>query len=190
MTTNYTSNKLICIAGLAGAGKSTVSSIFKDCGFEYIRFGQIVIDEVKKRGLIINEKNERKVREELRRKHGMAAMAKLNKGKIKKLLKTKNVVADGLYSFDEYKILKREFPNQLLVIAVYAPPNLRYKRIKKRLERGLTQEEAISRDYAEIEKLDKGGPIAMADWTIVNTGTKKDLFNQTHEAIKKLNIKK
>ena len=35
--------------------------------------------------------------------------------------------------------------------------------------RPFTMKEAEKRDYAEIEKLDKGGSIAMADYTLVNT---------------------
>jgi dephospho-CoA kinase len=36
--------------------------------------------------------------------------------------------------------------------------------------------EAEQRDYAEIENVEKGGPIAIADYTIVNDGTRKGLF--------------
>lgn len=172
--------KLVCIAGLAGAGKSTVASMFVEKGFSYIRFGQIVLDEVIKRNLAINEQNERLVREELRKKHGTAAMAKLNIPIIKKKLKNNNVIADGLYSFDEYKLLKKEFKDIMILVAVYAPPKLRYKRLSARksdvnekntkaLFRKYSNADAKARDYAEIENLDKGGPIAMADYTILNT---------------------
>jgi dephospho-CoA kinase len=35
-----------------------------------------------------------------------------------------------------------------------------------------------SRDRAEIEKLNKGGPIAMADITLVNEGSLEELLQQ------------
>ena len=35
----------------------------------------------------------------------------------------------------------------------------------------LTPKQANERDHAEIENLEKGGPIAMADYTIVNEFT-------------------
>lgn len=173
--------KFVCVSGMSGAGKSVVADYFVKKGYQFVRFGQITLDEVKKRGLKPTEKNERKIREAVRKKHGMAAFAKLNYPKFRRLLKKGNVVVDGLYSWAEYKYLKDKFDKNMFLIAVYAPPNLRYERISKRTmpkndtdlrHRPFTKKEAKARDYAEIENLDKGGPIAMADYTILNT---KDL---------------
>jgi len=75
----------------------------------------------------------------------------------------------------------------MIVIAVYAPPQLRYERISKRISnkfdkklrnRPFTIKEAKARDYAEIENLEKGGPIAMADYTILNPEDLKFLMKQ------------
>ena len=96
--------KIICVVGMAGAGKSLVADELVKQGFEYLRFGQITLDEVKARGLEPNEENERKIREEFRKKHGMGAFATLNIPKIDELLKKSDVVVDGLYSWSEYKI--------------------------------------------------------------------------------------
>jgi len=181
-------NKIVCIVGMCGAGKSVVSDYFTQKGYQFVRFGQIVLDEIKKRKLIPNEKNERKIREDIRKKYGMGAMAILNLPKFKKLLKKGNVIGDGLYSFDEYKILKKEFGKNLIIVAVFAPPKLRYERISKRTifkrdtnlrNRPFSKNEAKKRDFAEIENLDKGGAIAMADYTILNTGTMKELLTDT-----------
>jgi len=171
-------NKVVCITGLCGAGKSVLSDYFLKNGYQYIRFGQIVIDEVAQRGLEVNETNERMVREELRVTHGMAAFAILNLPKIEEMLTESNVIADGLYSFEEYKVLKEKFGDDLAVIAIYAPPKMRYERLANRKvvagdtnirNRPLTADEARSRDLSEIEKLNKGGTIAMADYTVLNT---------------------
>jgi dephospho-CoA kinase len=186
-------SKLVCIAGLPGSGKSVASDFFVAKGFQYLRFGQIVLDEVMKKGLEISEPNERKVREELRKKYGMAAMAILNLKKFKELLKKGDTIGDGLYSFEEYKVLKKEFGKNFITIAVYAPPEVRYKRLSTRVlsagdkvarDRSYTREEAESRDYAELEKLNKGATIAMADYTILNT---KDLeyFNKQLNEVEK-----
>ena len=88
---------------MPGSGKSIVSDFFVEKGFQYVRFGQITLDEVVKRKLPLNEKSERAVREEIRKKHGMAAFAILNYPKFKKILNAGNVIADGLYSWSEYK---------------------------------------------------------------------------------------
>lgn len=192
-------NKIVCIAGLCGAGKSVVSDFFVSNGFQYVRFGQITLDEVKRRGLEPNEINERLIREEVRRIHGMGAYAILNLPKFKELIGKGDVIADGIYSFEEYKILKEHFGEEMVVITVYAPPKLRYERISSRImgaddkdlrNRPFGKEEAKSRDYAEIENLNKGGTIAMADYTILNTRDLKFLEDQVKEIFEEINLSK
>ena len=160
-----------------------------------MRFGQITLDIVKERGLEPNEANEKIVLEEVRREHGMDAYAKLNIPKFDEVLKSKNLVADGLYSWSEYKYLKNYYGDRLTVVAVFAPPELRYERISSRVSdatdtdlrnRPFTKEDAKQRDYNEIEKVEKGGPIAMADYTILNIGTKKEYLKQIEEIYKKI----
>jgi dephospho-CoA kinase len=189
-------NKIICIVGMPGAGKSTVSDEIVKQNFTYLRFGQITLDKIKEKGLEINESNEKKIREDFRKKYGMGAFAILNIPKIDNLLKESNVVADGLYSWSEYKILKEKYGDAMYVVAVYAPPKLRYERLKNRnIEndpeqrfRSLTEKEAKARDYAEIENLEKGGPIVMADFTIVNTGTINELKENINKILSELNL--
>ncbi len=173
------SNKIICVVGMTGSGKSIVSDELKKQNFSFLRFGQITLDKIKKDGLELNEENEKKIREGFRKEHGMAAFAIINILQLDRLLKDSNVVVDGLYSWSEYKVLKEKYGDSIYVIAVYAPPKLRYQRLKDRSAendhqqrfRPFTEKEAEARDYAEIENIEKGGPIAMADFTIVNTGT-------------------
>jgi dephospho-CoA kinase len=165
--------------GMAGSGKSVVSDELKKQGFSFLRFGQITLDKIKERGLELNEENEKKIREGFRKEHGMAAFAILNIPKLNRLLRDLNVVVDGLYSWSEYKVLREKYGDSIYVIAVYASPKLRYQRLKDRSAendsqqrfRPFTEKEAEARDYAEIENIEKGGPIAMADFTIINTDT-------------------
>lgn len=176
-------HKIVFIVGMAGSGKSIVSDQLVKEGFSYVRFGQIVINEIKKSGLEINEANEKAVREELRKEYGMGALATLNMEKFDEFLKTSNVVGDGLYSWTEYKILKEKYGDAMHVLAVYAPPSLRHERLEHRVAqsdadsrfRSIPKEKSKSRDYAEIEGIEKGGPIAMADFTIINTETVEDV---------------
>lgn len=189
------SNKIICVVGMAGAGKSLVADELVKQGFEYLRFGQITLNEVKRRGIEANENNEREIREEFRKRYGMGAFATLNLSKIDELLKKgTGVVIDGLYSWSEYKILKEKYGEAMYVVAVYASPKLRYARLKNRSIEGdynqrfrsLTEKESKNRDYAEIENIEKGGPIAMADFTIVNTGTIDELKIEVEKILKQI----
>lgn len=186
-------NKIICIVGMTGSGKTVVSNIFVEKGYQYLRFGQITLDEVKRRiGLKSDPELERKIREDFRKKYGPAAFAILNKEKIDKLIKKGNVVIDNLSSWSEYKYLKNKYGNGLKVIAVQCSPDIRYKRLiarkkidKKMINRPFSIKDAKKRDYDEIEKIEKGGPIVMADFTILNIGTVNDLKAKTNEAILK-----
>ena len=166
--------KLIAIVGMAGSGKSELANLFEENSFTIIRFGEITDEILIKKGLEINEENEKKARENLREKHGMAAYAKLNFEKIEDAFKKNHVVIDGLYSWEEYLFLKEKF-RHIITLAVYAPPDARYERLVDRKVRPLIKEQSRKRDVKEIENLNKSGPIAMADYTIFNVGTLFDL---------------
>ena len=177
------SMKLVSIVGMTGAGKSEVSRVFERNGFTRIRFGDLTDEEMKKRGLEPNEKNERFIRELLRQEHGLAAYAKLNQPRIEQALRGSDVVIDGLYSWEEYIYLKGRYGENLYLVAVWSSPKTRYARLTSRSSRLLTLEEATSRDRAEIENTDKGGPIAMADFTIINESSLENLKREAARII-------
>jgi dephospho-CoA kinase len=176
--------RVVALVGMPGSGKSEVAKVFEKNGFKTIRFGDITDEEVKKRGLELNEENAKSVREEMRLRHGMAAYAILNLPRIETALKSSNVVLDGLYSWEEYKYLTRKLDKNFEIIAIWAPPRLRYSRLQRRKIRPLSPQQAKARDFAEIENVNKGGPIAMADYTIKNDSTLESLIDQAVHIIK------
>jgi dephospho-CoA kinase len=178
--------KVVSIVGMTGAGKSEVARLFEENGFARIRFGDVTDEEIKKRGLGLTEENERYIRELLREKYGMSAYARLNLPKINSALKQSDVVIDGLYSWEEYTFLKTHYGEDFCVVAVWASPRTRYARLTGRLNRGLTLEEAASRDKAEIENINKGGPIAMAEFTIINESSLENLEAEAKRIISAL----
>jgi len=189
-----TKNKLICLVGMPGSGKTEVSNyLSKKRDFGYFRFGQPVLDKVKESGQTSSEKLEREIREGLRREYGMAALAILNEKTIEMLLTKGHVLGDGLRSYEEYIYLKERFPESLKVIYVFTSPYIRYQRLTKRGERhgidknlkyrSFTLDEAVARDRAEIEGLHIGGTIAMADFTLLNTATKENLYTQIDKVL-------
>jgi len=178
--------KIVAIVGMAGSGKSEVARIFERNGFIRIRFGDVTDEEIEKRGLELNEKNERYIREFLRQEYGMSAYAQLNLQRIDSALKHSNIVVDGLYSWEEYTFLKTHYGENFYVAAVWSSPKTRYSRLSIRSNRKLTPEEADSRDRAEIENTNKGGPIAIADFTIINESSLDNLAEQTEKIISRL----
>ncbi|UCG55514.1 MAG: AAA family ATPase, partial [Dehalococcoidia bacterium] len=97
--------EIVAIVGMTGAGKSEVARFFEENGFKKVRFGDITDKEIKEQGLEFSEKNERRIREQLRQNYGMAAYAMLNLSRIDLALKKTPVVIDGLYSWEEYSFL-------------------------------------------------------------------------------------
>jgi len=116
----------------------------------------------------------------------MEAYARLNRPRIDSARKHSNVVIDGLYSWEEYTFLKACYRDSFFVVAVWASPGTRYTRLVTRPDRRLTLEAAISRDQAEIENSHKGGPIAMADFTIINESSMENLVKDTGLVISRL----
>jgi dephospho-CoA kinase len=176
-------NKVVAIVGMCGTGKSDATEWFVERGWQRIYFGQVTMDELKERGLEKNEKNERSIREELRRNHGPAAFAKLLLPSIERAAEEGPTILDGLYSWSEYKCLKQHFGDDITVAAIITDRSVRYERLTTREIRPLTYEEAESRDYAEIENLEKGGPISIADRFILNNGDVEALNAQVSALI-------
>lgn len=168
-------NNIIAIVGMPGSGKSEAGVFFKEKGWEVLRFGAVIDEGLQIEGLPWTPENNVYFREKIRKELGMAAVAVRMLPKITAAVESgSNVILDGLYSWEEYTTLKEQFPD-LVLLCLYASPEIRYERLATRKERVWTKEESRERDISEIENLNKGGPIAIADYLIKNEGTTKEL---------------
>jgi dephospho-CoA kinase len=179
---------VIAIVGMPGAGKSISCQHLAKKGYPILRFGDQTDIGLKELGLPFNEANERRYRENLRKELGMAAYAiKIEPRLRQALAQAPIVILDGLYSWEEYLYLKERFPN-LYLLCIYARPSIRYQRLAKRKVRPFSLAESRARDIAELENLNKGGPIAIADYLVKNNKQTKKLFaklDDTLDLIKK-----
>ncbi len=168
--TKVSAPSILFIVGMSGAGKSTCIDYLATKNIPSVYFGGVVVEETKRRhNGETSETWEKIVREEFRAKDGMAAIALRIIPKIEELLKTHDkVVADGLYSWSEYKVVKQHFGDKCLIVAITAPRKTRHERLAHRPIRPLNEAEVTAREYAEIENIEKGGPIANADYTVNN----------------------
>ena len=192
MTTNLDSSHkrtILAFVGMPGAGKTEAVIHLQKKGIPFVRFGDLTDEALHHQNLPITPENEKHYREEIRQELGMAAYAIKAEPKLRAILEHGSIVAiDGLYSWEEYKYLHERFP-ELKVIFIYAEPRVRYERLSKRPVRPFTHEEARSRDIAEIEKLHKGGSIAIADYLIVNNSSDMgDLHKKLEELFEKLGV--
>ena len=180
--------KIIALVGLAGSGKSSAVEYLTEKGFPKIYFGGVIYKAMDEAGIEKTWDNQQKFREEIRRREGKDFVIKRVIKNIHDLINAgqNKIVLDGLYTWSEYKFLKHEFPGQVVVIAIVTPKYLRYQRMAKRLERPMQPHEVDQRDWSEIENLEKGGPIAIADYFIINDGSLEQLHQKidaaTHDA--------
>ena len=180
-------NKLIAVVGMAGSGKSIATDYLEKNNWKKIYFGGVTYRLMEEQGIERTEdgESEKKFREELRKKYGKECYAKILEPEIREALEKQDVVLDGLYSWYEYTFLKEKFDN-IKLICIVTDKELRYERISKRVDRPFKRDDAITRDLSEIENLYKGGPIAYADYYILNNGTIDDYYNRLEEILKEI----
>lgn len=164
-------NKIVAVVGMCGSGKTVAVNEFEKRGWTKIYFGEATFIKMKELGLEINEENERIVREQLRASGDKGIYARIFLPEIEKAFKKGNVVIESLYSWSEYKIVKEKFGDAFEVLCIATDAPLRRERLKSRVFRPMDVEASISRDYAEIENIEKGGPIGIADHYILNNTT-------------------
>lgn len=179
-------NKLYAVVGMSGTGKSIVTDYLESIGYTKLYFGGITYKLMEEQGIErdVAGKNEKEFREKLRKEHGKECYAKLLEPDITKSIKENNVVLDGLYSWYEYQYLIERFPDMKL-ICVVTDKAIRYERVGKRPDRPFDLEAIKYRDISEIENLYKGGPIAFADYYILNNGNIEDEIEQTKKILEK-----
>lgn len=184
--------KIIAFVGMPGSGKGTCTDhLHETYGWRVVHFGKMVYEEVQRRGLDI-VKDEAFVREDMRKQEGKDVLAKHAARKVQGLISEgeKIIVLDGLYSWTEYKYLVSEFGDKLIVVAITAPKRLRHERAINRQDsqRQYTLDQLVEREYREIENIEKGGPIAYADYTIVNDTTPEDMMDKLSHILKEEHI--
>ena len=182
--------KIVAIVGMSGSGKSVAVDHLTDKGYPKVYFGGMIYKEMEKRGIIRTEdgESEKKFREEIRATEGKDWVVRQVIEETKDLIAAgqKRIVLDGVYSWTEYKILKHEFPKNLTFIAVVVDKKLRYQRVAHRPGRAFDSTAIRERDRSEIENLEKGGPIAAADYYILNNGTIENMTKRIDEILREI----
>lgn len=176
--------KILAFVGLTGSGKSTAVEHFTKKGYPRVYFGGVIYQAMEEAGIPKGEENEKQFRLDIREREGQDFVVKRIIDQINKLADTgqHRIVADGVYTWDEYKALKHEFPGEVVVVAIITTKHIRYQRLTERFyDRPQSESISAQRDNNEIEKLQKGGPIAMADFFISNDSSEDELFRKLDE---------
>ena len=184
--------KIIAVVGMSGSGKSVIVDHLTRKGYPKVYFGGMIYKEMEKRGIERTEdgESEKKFREEIRATEGKDWVVNQVIKETKDLIGAgqKRIVLDGVYSWTEFKTLKKEFPKALTFIAVVVDKKIRYERVANRPGRSFDSVAIRERDRSEIENLEKGGPIVAADYYILNNGSIEDAEKRTDEILKEIDF--
>lgn len=182
--------KILAFVGLAGAGKSSVVDYLAQKGYPKVYFGGIIYKAMEEAGIEITWESQARFREEIREREGKDFVAKRVIKEVHDLINAgqHRILLDGLYTWSEYKILRHEFAGEMTVVAIVTPKRLRKRRLANRPERAMTSQEVDERDWAEIENLEKGGPIAIADYYLNNDKSIETLHSDLDMLLKDLDF--
>lgn len=190
--TNSKDTQILAIVGMSGSGKSVIVDYLTEHSIPKVYFGGMIYKEMEKRGIerTPNGESEKHFRQMIRETEGADWVVRQAIAETKDLISAgqKRIVLDGVYSWTEYKTLKHEFPGIITFIAVVADKNLRYERVAKRPVRPFDSKAIRERDLSEIENLEKGGPIAAADYYLLNNSTVDNLYSQLKSTLNQINF--
>lgn len=184
--------KVVCVVGMPGSGKTTVAKVAESMNIFTITTGNIIREEIKRRGLEYTEANDRKMAAWF---HQYGKERELIRRVVDKILDSGSpdpILIEGLRSPEQINELKKRLRGEeLSILAVHCSPELRYKREKSRPR-------FVKDGYRFIKRRDRdelakglGNLIVMADYMIVNDKSFKS-FKQTvkDKLIQVLNIKR
>jgi dephospho-CoA kinase len=166
--------RLIGLTGTNGAGKGEVAAYFTKKGYPYFSLSDLIREELQKAGKKESRNNLIKMGNQLREKYGPDILAK----RIMNIITSKAII-DSIRNPKEIEYLKKQ--EKFILLAVDAPPELRYERVKKRgrEESASTLQEFIKKEAEEMTNREKAQQLQscmkMADYFITNDSSLEDL---------------
>lgn len=179
--------RIIAFAGMPCSGKTEAVQFAKQMNIPVIRMGDMVWDEVKNRGLPLNDKNVGNVADQMRQEFGKDIWAKKTLEKITSFEKLDCIVIDGIRNIEELDTFKMKLGKDFIIIAIAASDETRKKRF---LQRGREDDSMNLQDLEERDKRELrwglGTVIASADIVVSNEGNLDDLRNEIQKILEKI----
>ena len=159
--------KLIVVAGMPGAGKEEFLNVARDMDIPFLRMGDLVRELYPKRGDEDRDLTLGQFANIERERHGYNIWAK----RALERMSGDIYLIDGCRSMDEV-MAYRSLSDDVNIIAIHAPPRIRYDRLVKR------QRDDAPRNVEEFDARDSremgwglANVIALSDHLIVNDGS-------------------
>ncbi len=166
--------RLIGLTGTNGAGKGEVAAYFTKKGYSYFSLSDIIREELQKAGKKESRNSLIKMGNQLRENYGPDILAK----RIMNIITSKAII-DSIRNPKEIEYLKKQ--KKFILLAIDAPPELRYERVKKRgrEESASTLQEFIKKEAEEMTNREKAQQLQScmkrADYFITNDSSLEDL---------------
>lgn len=170
---------IIGITGHPGSGKDAAAEYFVSHGFRLMSGGDFVREIMRKEGLPTDREHVHEFFKKMRSIHGNVYPAH----EIVKNI-TGNTVTSGIRNMAEVNIFRKEFGKDFILLAIDAPLEMRYERVRNRSREGDDISFELFKEQEDRERnMDSGthevdNVIAAADAAILNTGTKEELFTK------------
>jgi dephospho-CoA kinase len=163
--------KLIAFVGMPGSGKSEASTVARIMKIPVVSMGDVVREEAARRGLPPTDENIGGTGTALRRDEGMDIIAKNCVPRIRQMDKDL-VVIDGIRNIEEVNYFKKQFGSDFKLIAIHAPFNTRFERLKKRARSDdMTGIEELKRRDQREKSWGLEKAMELSDVTLNNTGS-------------------
>jgi dephospho-CoA kinase len=174
---------IIGVIGSIGSGKDLVSRYLKKkYDFGIVHMGNIVRELTEKEKLPLTRENLRETQEKYHRKYGDDYVINIA---MKKAKKYKNANITGIRTPTQARIPKQKGAK---IILIEAKAKIRFQRAKKRRRTGFCKTLAgfKHQESEETKFFDLKKTYSYADFKVNNNGTKKQLFLQIDNIMKKL----
>ena len=166
--------KILAFVGMPASGKSEASSVLKNHGITVINMGDVIREEVVRRGLESTDANTGGVGTDLRENEGKDAVA------IRCIPKIRDaaddfIAIDGVRSVAEVDCFKQEFGDDFTLVSIDSPLEIRFERViaRKRSDDMKDISGLKVRDDRELG-WGMGEAMEIADVVITNNDTLED----------------
>ena len=167
--------KVVATVGFPGSGKSVFEDVAGDLGVPVVSMGDVIRNEVDRRGLEQTDDNLGDVAVELRERHGDDVVAERCVDLVSEALEDSDddvVLVDGVRGEAEVELFREEFGDALEVVAVEVPFDVRLERLS---ERGRSDDMSSEEELRRRDERERGYGLdeAMegADTVVENVGT-------------------
>lgn len=167
--------KVVATVGFPGSGKSVFEEVAEDVDVPVVSMGDVIRREVARRGMEATDENMGEVAVEMREQEGEDAVAERCVDEVRDAVERSEgdvVLVDGVRGQAEVERFREEFGEDLEVVAIEVPFEVRLERLR---ERGRSDDMSSEEELRRRDERERGygldDALEEADTTVENLGT-------------------